>query len=511
MNISSKSLSKDRIFLIISILLLIPTLFFPMFGDIAIFLEAGRVIANGGKIYVDYIDIKPLTFYYFFAIIYKLFGYSEIGIRIFSLIWQLFTIILLNQIVSKQLNNNLLGSLAAVIYSISYTVLGYNSSVTPESFLGLFILVSFYFFDKLNNRNAIYIGIIIGIAISFKYTFGVILVVFIILNWEYYRKFFFKYSTLMLISSLSILLLNFLPLLNSSVFQGFNDVNNFLKFYSSIPPINNEFIKYVLTQTSNLLTYYYSMTFFIIMIIGLYISSTDKVYKEKKIIIGSILLAIFLFLTIIIEKKLSVFHYPRLLLPFSILTAIGFNGIIKLIEWKKLNFIGRYLLVITIPLMIIFSPLPRYMKEVINTKAYLTNDLDSKYQIDGDNVVIRESYKNTANYIRPNAKPGDFIKVISIGGNMINYFLSEFRGSALPQSCFYYGEYKIKNWQELHNAEIKKSDWIIVQNNDNHPIINGHNRTSYESLQYDTLNNNYVQENFIQDTIIKPFIVFKRK
>lgn len=504
-------LKHNKLFLIFSIFLLIPTLFFPMFGDIAIFLEAGRTIATGGKIYVDYIDIKPPAFYYFFAIIYKIFGYSEFGIRLFSFFWQVITLILLDLIITKNFDRKELSSISTLIYCISFTVLGYNSSVTPESFLGLLILLFFYFFDKLNNRNAIFLGIILGIAISFKYTFGVILFVFFILNWKYNRKFFLKYSILIIISSIITFIIGFLPLLDSSIYSGFKDVNNFIKYYSSIPSLNNEFIKLVLTQTSNLFTYYYSMTFFIFLIIGIYISLSNSIYKENKIIIGLIIIAFLLFLTIILEKKLSVFHYPRLLVPFSVLSAIGFYEIISQIKWKQLGLIGKFLFIFAIPMMMLFSPLPRYLKEILNTKAYFSNNFDSKYQIDGDNVVIRISYKDAANYIRSKANRNDFIKVISIGGNMINYFLPEFRLSALPQSCFYYGNYDIKNWQKIHNDEIKISDWIIVQNNDNHPIINGHNRTSYESLLNDSVNFKYIQDNFTLDTTITPFIIFKRK
>jgi len=262
-----------------------------------------------------------------------------------------------------------------------------------------------------------------------------------------------------------------------------------------------------------MLTYYHSMTFFIFLVIGIYIVSTDNTYQDKKIINATLLMAFFLFITIIIEKKLTLFHYPRLIVPFSILTSIGIYQVLKLINFKNLGLSGKIMLILLIPILLIFSPIPRYSKMLNNTKTYFTNkkEFDKKYHIEGDNVIIRESYINTAKYIRTQAQKDDFVKVISIGGNMINFFLNEYKGTALPQSCFYYGEYKINNWLELHSNEIRKADWIIVQDNDRHPIINGHNKTSYESMIDDTNNYSYIQDNFNLDTTIMPFIIYKRK
>jgi len=513
MKILLQLLSKDKIFLVISILLLIPSLFFPMFCDIAIFMEAGKTINNGGKIYVDYIDIKQPGFYYFFALITNIFGYSEIGIRIFSFIWQSITLLLINYLINRQFKDKYLSSISVIVYSLSYVELGYGSSVSPETFLGLFILGIFVFYDNLSVYKSILIGLLIGISISFKYTFGILLPILFLMNYLFYRKTFLKSSVLMIIGTLIAVLICFLPLLDPIIYDGFMDVSNFLIFYSSIPPFNAEFVKDVLTSFSSILTYYYSMTFFIFLVIGIYIVSTDNEYQENKIINATLLITIFLFITIILEKKLTLFHLSRLLIPFSILTSIGIYQIIKALNLKKLGVSGKIILIILIPILLVFSPLPRYTQMLVNIKTYFSNisEFDKKYQIEGDNITIRESYINIAKYIRTLAQKDDFVKVISIGGNMINFFLNEYKGTALPQSCFYYGLYKINNWVKLHRKEIKKSDWIIVQNNDKHPKINGHNRTSYESLQLDTLSYKYIEENFIQDTIIPPFLIFKRK
>ncbi len=144
MNIFSQLLSKDKIFLVFSILLLIPSLFFPMFCDIAIFIEAGKTINSGGKIYVDYIDLKQPGFCYFFAFITKIFGYSEIGIRIFSFIWQSITLLLLNYFINRQFKDKKLSSISLLVYSLSYVELGYGSSISPETFLGVVYLMYIY-------------------------------------------------------------------------------------------------------------------------------------------------------------------------------------------------------------------------------------------------------------------------------------------------------------------------------------------------------------------------------
>ena len=68
--------------------LLLPILTFPVHTDQATFLRGGMALLEGGTLYVDFIDVKPPLVYMLYAIPAAVAGASEIGIRVFDLIWQ---------------------------------------------------------------------------------------------------------------------------------------------------------------------------------------------------------------------------------------------------------------------------------------------------------------------------------------------------------------------------------------------------------------------------------------
>ncbi|HRP01178.1 MAG TPA: glycosyltransferase family 39 protein [Candidatus Kapabacteria bacterium] len=498
----------------LSIVIMLPVLFFPMFGDIAIFLEAGKIIANGKKIYFDYIDIKPPGFFYFFAIIYKIFGYGEMGVRFFGFLWQVVTIFIMNIVIKQYLGDNRIANISVIIYSMVFTVSGMGSNITPEAFLGLFFISALYFYYLPSKLKLFLVGIMLGIAISFKYTFGVTLFVFYALNYTYYKKSFLQYSLLITLGSLLIFIVSMIPLLDPEILQGFKDVSLFLKGYASIPAFGISYIKFLLLSFLEMFTYYYSLSFFILFALGAYFAIAEDKYKQNKLIDGLLLISLFLVFTIVIERKITGFHYTRLLLPFSILSSIGLYKLSISLEWSKYNLIKRFLIISLIPLFVFFSPLTRYAKEFEHIVYYFTdkNRFNDSYTTSGDNTGIRTTYFEIVGYLNYKAKKGDFIKVIAFGNNLINYFLSDdFRKSIFPHSCFYYAKYDLpERWKRLHTDEIHKSNWIIVSFKDNHPILTGLDRTSYESLQLDTSNYNYIKSNFVQDTIIEPFIIYKK-
>jgi len=60
------------------------TLFFPLSTDLSIYVLGGGAVLHEKKLYLDFIDIKPPLFYYYFARIVKIFRRSEMGVRFFE-------------------------------------------------------------------------------------------------------------------------------------------------------------------------------------------------------------------------------------------------------------------------------------------------------------------------------------------------------------------------------------------------------------------------------------------
>ena len=61
----------------------------PFTGDQALNMLMGKVIADGGAPYVDLWDLKHPGIFFFFAAGGLLFGFNEVGIHLFELLWML--------------------------------------------------------------------------------------------------------------------------------------------------------------------------------------------------------------------------------------------------------------------------------------------------------------------------------------------------------------------------------------------------------------------------------------
>ena len=60
---------------------------YPFDYDQGLFAYGARAIAGGARLYIDFWDIKQPGIYWYFAAAGSLFGFDEIGIHTFELVW----------------------------------------------------------------------------------------------------------------------------------------------------------------------------------------------------------------------------------------------------------------------------------------------------------------------------------------------------------------------------------------------------------------------------------------
>jgi len=90
-----RTLSPERIRLLfylsfaVTTILGIVSLWKPFLIDQSIFVYGGKTIASGDVLYRDYWDIKPPGVFFFYALAGRLFGFTEPGIHLLELLWQL--------------------------------------------------------------------------------------------------------------------------------------------------------------------------------------------------------------------------------------------------------------------------------------------------------------------------------------------------------------------------------------------------------------------------------------
>src|SRR5210317_1628673 len=120
-------------YLIISAVLLLPTIAFPISSDMSVFMHGGSIIADGGILYKDFFDIKPPLIYYIYAFIDLLFGNNVVFFRLFDFVYQLsfsgLSIFLFRKLKIK----DIIIKSYLILFPIAYTVLNYRDTFQTET------------------------------------------------------------------------------------------------------------------------------------------------------------------------------------------------------------------------------------------------------------------------------------------------------------------------------------------------------------------------------------------
>jgi hypothetical protein len=87
----------------------------PFHGDKALYQFGGRVLAEGGVLYVDFWDLKKPGIYLFHATAGRLFGFSELGVHLLELCWLLAPSACMVQLVAKWLERWWLAALSPIV------------------------------------------------------------------------------------------------------------------------------------------------------------------------------------------------------------------------------------------------------------------------------------------------------------------------------------------------------------------------------------------------------------
>lgn len=510
---------NEILLLIISSVILTPILFFPLSNDLSIFYHAAKAIINGEKLYVDFIDIKPPFAYVIFIPIVLFSGHSEFILRLSDFIIQLLLIFLLFKIIQKKTSNNFIPIVAAFIYSFAYVAFNFNQTMQLESFMGFIVLLLIAVQVSENNKNYIWLirGILLGLLISIKFTVIVVYFAFIIDDFISNKKEnpYFKQG-LTFIGFLITLLLANIILLDSEIFYGFSDSLKYLMNYGSQPPWNFEYVKFSLKQISHFLADNLSLAILILFLFGVIFNLKNGLNDgSKRLYNFSLTILIFLFATIILERKYFEYHFLRIYVPISIIAAFGFYELIKELNEKILKFDlqTKFISISVLIFFLFFSPLPRWFQTLIPTYYYFLSKekYDLFYERQWTSSVLRKTTIDIASFINQRISPKDRVLVISNINNQLNFFIEKGIKSRFALSCFYLSSYNIDNFEKLFYNELKTADWLVVQTNDGNIYAMGHLFSSYDALIKNKVFGQLFLENFYEVKDFRLFKVFARK
>lgn len=506
---------KDYIILLISIIILSPIIFYPISTDLATFYFGGKTIIDGGNLYCDFTDIKPPGIYLFFAVINYICGSSEVLIRFIDFIIQSVSVMFLFLSLKKIINNKIIIYSSILIYSLVYVCFNSEQSFQCESiFLCVFSIILYLKFNTSENKYIRLLeGILIGFVTSLKYTFLILgLILFLSDLSEFGLKKSLKLNLMNFIGFIiSIGAVSFI-LFDSRVLSGFLDSMEYLYLYNTSNSFSNSNIIGSVKRISDYFCDYYSILFYFFSFTGLIVLLKSQTSRKFRIFI--LLSMIFLWFSIGYEQKFLTYHFMRATIPEIILAGFGFNYIYNSIKenYYKLNL--KWILILFIIPILIFSPFPRFLTRVTSSVYFFIdkNKYNEYYERGNESVLThRIIHKEIADYIKLNAKFTEKIDIISTGQVALAFFLQDFRLSKFPHSCFYFSSFGSDKWKTEASSELYNSDWAIVATRDYHPLINNHDLTSYESLKLDSNMNRILIENFGLVFKNDYFLIFKRK
>ncbi len=498
--------------------ILIPIILFPLSGDLSVMFLGGKSIANGGKIYVDFIDIKQPLIYYFFALSNLLFGDSEIAPRILDYIIQLSTAIVTFFVVKNITTKSTIAFLSSLTYIIIYISLNFSNTAQCESYAGIILILLMLLLMKEETKIKDYfiIGAILGILAGLKITFLMILFglpLFTITNdYKPSSKTFLK-LLLFLFGLITLLFLTHLPLTDSHIYSGFKDALAFLTFYSDFPPIDAEFIRESLKKTAIFFGDNYSIFLFFGTVWALKLNLTDKFEpKTKKLLNIAFIFTIFLLISVAVERKLMVYHFSRFLLPLSIISSFGIYSFYQIFieKFKNNGLLPRFILLVIALFFLMFSPLPRYFNILAMSNYYFFNEKSYNLMFSDENSSSNNRIEQleVINNLK-NINKSDFVLVINSGGNIINHKL-DCRVTSFGHSCFYLSVLKIDNWRKKFYDELYKADWLVIQKNDRHYFMTRTNLSSYELIMNEHVFADLIRKKFGFKNELKNYIILKK-
>ena len=502
------------ILIIVVLIILFPITAFTSTCDLAIFLQGAKTILEGGKIYVDFIDIKPIIAYYAMIPIYLISHFDNHSVRIIEFCVHALTTIWLGLYLYKKVNYRI-ALFSAIAYSLLVVTLNISESFQLELIFNFLIILLYIIHSKNYNKKLkksilwiIFEGVIIGIYFSLKYTTGLILLGLLLFDLFYKKEdllYFIKYYGTLSIGFLFAVILCFLPLINTEILNGYKEVMGYLNFYISVLRFDIPHTNIFLKSSSTYFVDKFSITFLIAVSITIlmWFKKMNQSHSEnsQRILAFSIFLVITLVLSVMIERKGFAYHYSRSYIPISVLVGFGLNELVnffqKILKVKRLKIILPVSLIIIT--MIIFSPFSRFIS-VLRIPIIYYFDNEHYY-----NLFNEPENNPKLNYL-DRKKACDFLNAHSnhnenlLTMNSGTYDIIQFQNlkviDKFSHSAFYYGLYNNNKWRKEYLEQLTKADWIIIQKNDINYIANGHLRSTYESVQEDSVALNILHSRF---------------
>ncbi len=524
--------SKDAIAYFIFAIILFPVVFNFIGTDSAIYLQAGSTILNGGKIYVDFIDIKTPLFFTSYSIISLLINDKPDYLHFLIFLIILFTAISLYHFIKNEFNYKI-AIATSIIFSLTTLIVGHTLYYHSEiifSFLLLWIIMYFSKDNKIyidsNEKRSLFqtlmLGFLLGFYISIKYTFAIVLFPLLFIDFLYNSndsKFLLKKNLYIFIAIVITTLAAHFWLFDAQILEGYKETLRLLSNYANQPELSTKLLRDIVKVTGQFFGDHLSLLFTFSAFIG-FISIFKNTWsaKQKLIIITAFFLVGSLLFSVYVERKLIIYHFGRLLVPFSILSGIGIVLLIEKIRvfWKNdtNKTIYRTAISLFVAFLLIIGPIARY----IGILRFPYNAIKGKERY---YEFIDQQRPNFFNYTEK-LKLIDFVNrnydstyktfIISIGSFDLIYELSTNVFKKLPQRNAYLPKQTNTSFYDKFINFLSASDLLIFQKNDGmFENLTGNTKSSLQLAKEDKLVSNLLQKNFEIKYETNVYVLYEKK
>ncbi|MFN6463994.1 MAG: hypothetical protein RMZ41_019580 [Nostoc sp. DedVER02] len=455
----------DFIVLIVIVVIGLIHLPFPFDGDQAFFRLGALEMQQGKVLYRDFWDIKQPGIFYFYFLAGNLFGFDEIGIHVFELIYMVLFSIILQLTLKSYFRHQIIASLVPLLtVGVYYNVSGAWHLTQVEALVGfpLFLCLWLTFKSfKNEGKQRFYLllvsGFIGGIVLLFKLLLLVILLAFWLTIFMYFlvikRQEIQKILVDTCVPIFIGLILPFLAFASYSVW-----VNSFSIVYQTFFIYPPRLVANTVLNKTNFISgiKWFLQSFYPLVLMGS-ITVYVSLYKSKNLLTLLLVVWCVFGLAVIVLQRTSLwqYHYLLLFVPIGILATKGLD-----ILWDYLKEL-RSLIPTILLIFLLFLPLSltliKKSATLVDNNFALTEDTRLKYQ-----TVFRKKYPSLHYEANLISQPGSIAGDIYVAGDPAIYYLAG-RSQATILRGWALEYFLSEQWLELINQlDSSKPPYIFI-------------------------------------------------
>ncbi|MEH1870966.1 hypothetical protein [Nostoc sp.] len=464
--ISITKLNKiDFIVVIIIVIIGLVHLPFPFDGDQAFFRLGALEMQQGKVLYRDFWDVKQPGIFCFYYLAGTLFGFNEIGIHAFELIYMVFFSIILLLTLKSYFRHQIIASLVPLLtVGVYYVVSGAWHLTQVEALVGfplfLCLWLTFKSFKSEGKQRFILLllsGFIGGIVLLFKLIFLLILVSFwltilmysLLIKRQGIQQIFIEIC-------LPIFLGIIFPLLVlASYFAWYNSFSIVYQTFFIYPPL---ILANSALNPKDLVSgiKWFLQNFYPLVLITL-IAIDASLRKSKNVLTLLLVVWCFFGLSVIAlqYKGFWEYHFLLLFVPIGILATKGLD-----VLWDSLKELSSQMptfLLIFLLFLPLSSTLIKKSVALVNNNFALTEDTRLKYQ-----TIFRKKYPSLHSEANLISQPGSLSGDIYVAGDpSIYYFSGRNQATILRGWALEY--YLPEQWLALiEQLDLSKPPYIFI-------------------------------------------------